>query len=227
MRELQLRILSACILIPIGVGSAYYGGLILGGVLSILALTMIIEWQGMMHGMKLGKSGDLPLKLGLWSFGLVYVIAPMIAFYFIRQSDQGLWRSLLVLVAVWTTDIAAYLAGRGFGGPKVSPKHSPAKTWSGSLGAMLCAGLAGAALANFVNADRLFWGGAAIMLSVIAQLGDLFESRLKRYFGVKDSGRLIPGHGGMMDRLDALMAASVFAAIVIWLSGNALPPLGP
>ena len=113
---------------------------------------------------------------------------------------------------VWGTDVAAYFAGRLVGGPKLWPSVSPGKTWSGAI----AGAFAGAALGLLLSAwasriDRLFWLGLAA--AIVSELGDLFESAFKRRFGVKDSSRLIPGHGGLMDRLDAFIAASAFAGL--------------
>src|SRR5262245_19675597 len=128
-----------------------------------------------------------------------------------------------LLTIVWATYIAAYFAGRGFGGPLLSPKDSPNKTWTGAIGALVCAGLAGAAVARIGGGDFWYWVWASLFLSVVAQAGDLLESRFKRLYGVKDTFGIVPGHGGILDRLDALMAASVFAALVL----RFLPVLAP
>jgi phosphatidate cytidylyltransferase len=139
----------------------------------------------------------------------------------------GLVGVLWMFAVVWTTDIAAYFAGRRFGGPKLWPQVSPKKTWSGFAGGLLAGTLAGVAVP--VVARGWGWsppiGLPAIALlsalgSVVGQLGDLGESALKRHFGVKDSGRLIPGHGGVMDRLDAfwavaLLVGAVMAALIV------------
>ena len=116
---------------------------------------------------------------------------------------------------VWATDIAAYFVGRAVGGPKLAPRLSPNKTWSGSIG-----GLAGAVLAAVLVVQFSGVGGflsaslVAIALSIVAQIGDLFESAIKRRFGAKDAGTLIPGHGGLMDRLDGFVAAAVLACLI-------------
>ncbi len=152
-----------------------------------------------------------------WVFGTVYTSLPFAAFFWVRdQAPGGEMLAIGLLVVVWTTDIAAYFAGRGFGGPLLSPLDSPNKTWTGAIGALICACLAGAAVARAIQAPVEFWVVASIVISVVAQSGDLLESRLKRKFGVKDTSGFIPGHGGVLDRLDALMAASAVTAIVLW-----------
>jgi phosphatidate cytidylyltransferase len=115
---------------------------------------------------------------------------------------------------VWATDTFAYFAGRMFGGPKLAPVLSPKKTWSGLIG-----GMVGAAIVSSVYAATWFpsWIALAVVaaaLAVVAQIGDIFESALKRNYGVKDSGYLIPGHGGVLDRVDGLVAVAAVAAIV-------------
>jgi len=116
---------------------------------------------------------------------------------------------------VWGTDIAAYFTGRAIGGPKLAPRISPGKTWSGAVGGAVIAMIAGTALIYVVEGAFL-WPVAflALILSIISQSGDLFESYIKRRFGVKDSSHLIPGHGGVMDRVDGLVFASIAAFLV-------------
>jgi phosphatidate cytidylyltransferase len=117
---------------------------------------------------------------------------------------------------VWATDIGAYFAGRSFGGPKVAPKISPNKTWSGLIGGMVGALLLGGALCSYADLP-LHLALASPALAVIAQAGDFFESWMKRRAGVKDSGALIPGHGGVLDRLDGVVTALPVAALLVGL----------
>jgi phosphatidate cytidylyltransferase len=126
---------------------------------------------------------------------------------------------MYVLITVWATDIGAYVTGRVIGGPKLAPSISPNKTWAGLLGGMLCA-----ALCSYVFIVHLAEAGTpsgaliaavfALLLALVAQIGDLFESAVKRHTGVKDSGSLIPGHGGILDRIDGLVFAAILAALV-------------
>lgn len=137
------------------------------------------------------------------------------------EEQNGFLAILFVFAVVWTTDIVAYFVGRAVGGPKLMPQVSPKKTWSGALG-----GVAGAVLVAIVFARAAGLPGVvavallAILLSVIAQAGDLFESFLKRKFGAKDSGHLIPGHGGLMDRLDGFVTAVTVAALIGLVRGG-------
>ena len=148
--------------------------------------------------------------------GIPYVGLAGIALIWLRR-DGGIGRSnvLFVVLVVWASDIGAYLLGKLFGGPKLAPKISPGKTWAGAAGGLLGAigvGLGTARLLQGSGADLLHAALVAAGLGVVAQAGDLFESGIKRRFGVKDSGRLIPGHGGLLDRLDGVLAAAPAAA---------------
>ncbi len=148
--------------------------------------------------------------------GVPYAGAMALAPIVLRSDAEfGFLAMIFVFAVVWATDIAAYFVGRAVGGPKLAPRLSPNKTWSGSIG-----GLAGAVLAAVLV---VYFGGAggipaaivvALALSTVAQIGDLAESALKRRFGVKDASSLIPGHGGLMDRLDGFVAAAVLACLI-------------
>ena len=160
------------------------------------------------------------------AFGAIYTSLPFGCFVWIRELDpHGQLLLIAVLVIVWMTDIGAYFAGRGFGGPLLSPKDSPNKTWTGAIGALVCAGLAGAAIARAGGGDFSHWLLFGLALSVVAQTGDLLESRFKRLYGVKDTSGFIPGHGGVLDRLDGLMAATVGAALIARLLPAMVPTL--
>jgi phosphatidate cytidylyltransferase len=123
---------------------------------------------------------------------------------------------------VWATDIGAYAAGRTIGGAKLAPRISPNKTWAGLAGGVLSAGLVGLGVAIWFVKDPhpLALAGLSAALAVLAQLGDLGESSLKRHFGVKDSGRLIPGHGGVLDRCDGLLSTAPAVALLCWFAGG-------
>ncbi|MFC0207056.1 phosphatidate cytidylyltransferase [Chelativorans intermedius] len=162
--------------------------------------------------------------------GIAYAGLPALALAFLRGAHMaGLIAILYLFAVVWATDIGAYFAGRALGGPKLAPSISPGKTWSGAAGGALSAVAAGAAVAWFSPAG-LAPGPAgllALLLSAVSQAGDLFESALKRRHGVKDSGSLIPGHGGVMDRVDGLVAAAVLLyALGALSSGLETPAAG-
>lgn len=159
--------------------------------------------------------------------GVIYLSWTFISFVWLSRPDlfgyQGIFWLLFV---VWATDIGAYAAGRSIGGPKLAPRFSPNKTWSGLLGGAFSAAVVSAAAGAWVFSggdpaylapawSYLVFAGAA--LAVVAQIGDLFESHLKRQFDAKDSSHIIPGHGGVLDRIDGLLAASLACAAAVWL----------
>ena len=158
-----------------------------------------------------------------WSAaGFLYAAAAEVAAILVRlHPDHGFAALFFVLLVVWAADIGGYFAGRGIGGPKLWPRVSPKKTWAGAIGgfagSLAVAGVFAAAGAG--KTGPLLALGA--FLSVTSQLGDLFESAVKRRFGVKDSSHIIPGHGGLMDRLDGFVAAIVVAAILGFLRSGA------
>jgi len=153
--------------------------------------------------------------------GFLYATAAFLGAIIVRADvAYGFVALVFVLLVVWAADIGGYFAGRGIGGPKLWPRVSPKKTWSGAIGGLLAslAIAAGFAAAGQGALVTLLVLGA--VLSVVSQLGDLFESAIKRQFGVKDSSHIIPGHGGLMDRLDGFIAAIAFAALVGALRGG-------
>jgi phosphatidate cytidylyltransferase len=133
---------------------------------------------------------------------------------------EGFVALTLILLVVWVTDIGGYFAGRNVGGPKLWPRVSPNKTWAGAIGGFVGSLMVATIFAafGFGKVWPMLLVGAA--LSIASQLGDLFESAVKRHFGVKDSSHIIPGHGGLMDRLDGFIAAIVLAAIFGLLRGG-------
>jgi phosphatidate cytidylyltransferase len=171
----------------------------------------------------LGVASLAPAKRRTWiAAGVPYAGALGVAPIVLRSdNEEGLLAVIFLFAVVWTTDIAAYFAGRAIGGPKLMPRVSPNKTWSGAIGGTLAAVVVALALAKVTALTGLFAiAMLAVILSICAQGGDLFESFLKRRFGAKDSGHLIPGHGGLMDRLDGFVTASVVAALIGLLRGG-------
>jgi phosphatidate cytidylyltransferase len=204
----MLRVFSAIVLAPLALGTAYFGGWSFALFWGVAALAVAWEWIALVSG-------------PLWIVGgVVYAATLWLAPVTLRgDAAAGLQVIVLLFAVVWTTDILGYFAGRAFGGPKLWPAVSPKKTWSGAF-----AGTVGAMLVAFLLAPMLQVGNAivliALVLSVVAQLGDLFESWVKRRFGAKDAGQLIPGHGGVMDRLDGFWAAALVGALIGTLRGG-------
>lgn len=152
--------------------------------------------------------------------GLSWAGLPAIALIWMRAEPHGLWLVLWTMALVWATDIFAYFSGRAVGGPKIWPAISPSKTWAGLMG-----GMAAAAAFSVFFARQTGWGDplwlvalAAAGLAIVAQAGDFFESWLKRRAGVKDSGNLLPGHGGVMDRIDGLVPVAIVVATGVALA---------
>lgn len=148
--------------------------------------------------------------------GIVYVGVAAIATVWLRlRGPAGLGNMLFVILIVWASDSGAYLFGRLVGGPKLAPRISPSKTWAGAVGGLAFAVLAGLLVAvGFVGAPSPLVALVSIALGTASQGGDLLESAIKRHFGAKHSGTLIPGHGGLLDRLDGVLAAAPVAGIL-------------
>lgn len=207
---------------------ALYAVLCGGAVGATLAGTQGLEFAALASLIAAGLAAGIGRLTGAsvasLAFGAIYVSLPFGAFVWIRQFDpHGRLYLFAILAIVWATDIAAYFAGRGFGGPLLSPKDSPNKTWTGAIGAVVCACLAGAAVSRAFGGSLAHWLVFSLLLSVVAQAGDLLESRFKRLYGVKDTSGFVPGHGGVLDRLDALMAAVVVSAFLMRLLPFAAP----
>jgi len=180
------------IMAPIAAGPGFLAfGLVLGAMFFIAAAT----------------------RNGMLGAGAVYVGLPVLALLVLRDADQGLLLAFWAMALVWACDIGAYFAGRTIGGPKLMPQVSPNKTWAGLLGGVAGAGLFAAILTLWGLDWRL--AAATPLLAVLAQAGDLYESWLKRRAGVKDSGHLLPGHGGVLDRLDGLVPVAPVAALLV------------
>ena len=195
---------------------AIIAGLVIFG-FDELALPVLIGSTviGIAYALLLKKSGWLP-------GGIVYSGLTAISLAAIRgDGGDGFAAMVFIFAVVWATDILAYFIGRAIGGPKLAPPISPGKTWSGAIGGAISAVIAGTLVhMAFFPLNGLWVPTIALVLSVFSQVGDLFESFIKRRFGVKDSSRLIPGHGGVMDRVDGLVFAC-FAAFLIAIVLNA------
>ncbi len=190
-----------------GVGQFYNALAVLGAALAAIAAA------------EAAKGGRQPI----WrAAGIVYAGVVLLAPAVLRADrDFGLVAILFLFAVVWSTDVFGYFVGRAIGGPRLAPPVSPNKTWSGACGGVLGAVVAGVAVVSVAGGVPLLpAAGVALVLSVASQGGDLFESAVKRRFGVKDAGHVIPGHGGLMDRLDGFIAASGVAALVGVMRGG-------
>ena len=167
-------------------------------------------------------------QAGAWALaGLFYVALPASSLVWLRSDPTfGLVAILYVLAVAWTTDTASYIGGRSLGGPKLAPRISPKKTWSGFFAGVLAAAAVGYAFALYLGGTSP-WVLALVSvgLALACQMGDLLESAVKRHFGVKDMSQLIPGHGGLFDRIDSLVLAAVVAALIA-LRNPAAPGAG-
>jgi phosphatidate cytidylyltransferase len=167
------------------------------------------------------SSGRLLKPAVLVPTGYVVVGGAWLALVALVGRDGGAWIILWLFIVVWSTDIGAYFCGRRFGRRKLAPQVSPGKTWEGAFGGVVLATAIGAALGLQVPAlaqhspNALYWVSGALFVAVISVFGDLFESALKRTSGMKDSGSLFPGHGGMLDRIDSLLATLPCVAFVV------------
>jgi phosphatidate cytidylyltransferase len=203
-------------------GSDRRSALMIGGASLVLALALVVADHPLAAVIvlaisTLGAAALAPAERRTWvAGGIPYAGAIGVAPIMLRSdTEHGFWAVMLLFAVVWTTDIAAYFAGRAVGGPKLMPHVSPNKTWSGAVGGLAAAVVVAVAVAKVADLPGLLAiAMLAVVLSVLAQAGDLFESFLKRKFGAKESSHLIPGHGGLMDRLDGFVAASVAAALI-------------
>jgi phosphatidate cytidylyltransferase len=185
--------------------------------LAVLFVGFLATWAGAR------RMGDrLTQPAGRLAAGVLYIGLAGIALIELRHdTDAGMANVFFLFLVVWASDIGAYMAGRSFGGPKLAPSVSPNKTWSGAGGGLAAAILVGIAVAlPFTpGASPLAIAVAALVIGIAAQAGDLLESAIKRHFRVKDTSSLIPGHGGLLDRLDGVLAAAPVAAVISFALG--------
>lgn len=188
--------------------------------LMLLGFAPVPVFSGLAIAAALAAVSGMVAGRGLWAaWGILYAGVPAATLVFLRgNAPEGLWVIVFLFAIVWGTDTIAYFTGRALGGPKLAPSISPGKTWSGAIGGALGGVIASLIVAWFAwqGVDLLRVAVVAILLSIASQVGDLFESAIKRRHGVKDSGNLIPGHGGVMDRVDGLVAAAVLL-FVLWI----------
>lgn len=217
--DLGIRTISGVLMMSVAIAAIWYGGYAFMALVILVGLGVYWEFSKLVLGFT-----NNPAALVLWLLGgLIYVGLACFTLLLFSSPFLGATPAILLIASVIGTDVGAYFVGRTVGGPKIAPKISPSKTWSGLFGGMIGAAIAVA----------LFWvpgidasnpnatiGGAMLksvatgsIIAIVAQSGDFFESWMKRRAGVKDSGRLIPGHGGLFDRTDGLIAVAFAAGL--------------
>jgi phosphatidate cytidylyltransferase len=228
--DLGVRTLSAIVMVVVAGGSLWLGGWVWVGFVLLVSLGVLWEWRGLIVGITRS-----PVRRGLGNAaGLIYVggaavfLSALRTQYFSNNPSNmhsmGMWQTLVLLLVVIGVDVGAYFTGRTIGGPKIAPSISPSKTWSGLFGGMLGAGLVlivwqwvyvtflercdYPGICDITSATVGVTVIMGILAAVVAQAGDFLESWMKRKAGVKDSGNMIPGHGGLLDRIDGLLAVT-------------------
>ena len=209
--DLLPRVVSAVVLVGIAAAELWFGGWAFALLLALGRGLVLREWVALVRKMALRA----PLRAMLMAFGPLAIAGAIGGLWVIRE-ELGFTAALWVFAMVWATDIGAYFAGRAFGGARLAPKISPSKTWSGLIGGMIAALVVGATLGDRAGIEGVpLWIGAPI--GVLAQLGDLCQSWMKRQAGVKDSGRIIPGHGGVFDRVDGLLPVAILLGVLAFV----------
>ena len=203
MSELTVRTVTGVALIAAALVASAVGGMAFAVGVAAVSTVIYYEWSRIVRGW----------GAGWWIGGFIYALLPALALLWVRERDsQGLELLLWVFMVTWATDIGAYFAGRAWGKARLAPAISPNKTWAGLYGGVAAAALTGGAWAMFTGLGKPLLL-LAPLFAVAAQAGDLFESWMKRRAGIKDSGNWLPGHGGLLDRLDGLVPVAVLTAI--------------
>jgi phosphatidate cytidylyltransferase len=206
--DLLPRIASGIVLVAICAADLWIGGWAFALLLAIGGALVFAEWRGLVRKMGLASTASFLFM----ALGLVATLGTIGGLWVVRD-QLGFTAALWVFAMVWATDIGAYFAGRAFGGARLAPAISPNKTWSGLIGGMAAALVVGASLGDRAGIEGVpLWIGAP--LGLLAQLGDLFQSWMKRRAGVKDSGHIIPGHGGVFDRVDGLIPVAILLGLL-------------
>lgn len=212
--NLTQRIVSSIILAPAVIYMIIIGGVAFQAMILVMAILMAFEWN---HMTSTGKPDRW------YAIGIFYILMPSLSLIWIRSRADGMFEIFWLLAIVWSTDIGGYFAGRFIGGPKLAPSISPKKTWSGLVGGVI--------LALFVTNMLIIYTNAAeakqmlivsFVLSIYSVIGDLIESWIKRRFDVKDSGNIIPGHGGILDRVDGIVTTAPKLALFLLYEGASL-----
>ncbi len=212
--ELLARLLSALVLVPIVLLIVYAGGIYFQVLILFTCILMSLEWSRLVR-----SSNDTLMSKITWDvFGFFYCTLPCLSLLFIRDLPNGFEVMLWLILSVWATDTGAYFVGVNLRGPKILPSISPKKTWSGLVGGIISSALVGYIFHTNNPTYHINYFYIGFLIAVVSQFGDFLESAVKRNFNVKDSGNLIPGHGGILDRVDGVVTTAIFIAILEVLS---------
>ena len=206
--NLKKRIVSSLVLIPLAIYAFYFSKDLFMFLAIAVTILMAFEW------FQLTQSATNKRKWHL--IGFFYILVPIWSILKLRDIDPNI--ILWMFFIIWSTDIFAYFAGKNLGGPKLAPKISPNKTWSGMIFGILASMIIGFISSFiFVAGNVAFFVVVSGILAIIEQLSDLLESKFKRIFGVKDSGDIIPGHGGVLDRLDGVILLAPVILVLVFI----------
>jgi phosphatidate cytidylyltransferase len=208
--ELRKRIVISVILIPLAIVIIYSPQQIFDVSMIVNAILMGFEW------VIITKDSENPEKWNL--IGLLYILSPCVSLIYLKGRSSNL--VMYVMLICWVTDTAGFFIGKMFGGPKLAPTISPKKTWSGLIGGVVASMLLGVLFSFAFKSDVKCFMFLSGFLAVVEAMGDLLESKIKRTFSVKDSGTLIPGHGGILDRIDGLTLLAPLVALLVLFSNN-------
>lgn len=225
--DLGGRTASAVVMLVLAGVALWAGGWFWTAFVALVALGVLWEWHLMAKAITASSARCVLLLIG----GAVYVGVAGFALWHFRNapdlSHNGIWLVLGLVLPVIATDVGAYFAGRAIGGPKIAPSISPSKTWAGLGGGMIASGAVSAGLYVAVRSTSelgpsniLALVGLGMVIAVVAQAGDFLESWMKRRAGMKDSGKLIPGHGGLFDRVDGLLAVAFIVGALVLVAGR-------
>lgn len=215
--DLRVRTVSAVVMIGVAGIAIWVGGHVFNAFAVLLGVAVLFEWTGLTQRFARSTMARILWVLG----GLAYVSVAIFALGYMNGAEQRLLWLFAAIGLVVATDIGAYFVGRTLGGPKIAPRISPSKTWAGLFGGMAASALLALGLLYFNAKDGipvlfvLAHIAVAALIAVVAQVGDFFESWMKRRAGVKDSSALIPGHGGVLDRVDGLLAVLFIVGLFV------------
>jgi len=207
------RIVTSLVLFPIAIYAIFFSQSLFNLLFVAIAILMSWEWGN------ITKTAQDKDKKKWQIIGFFYILIPVYSVIQIRTIDVDILFWMFAII--WTTDIFAFFSGKTFGGPKLAPSISPNKTWSGLAGGIISSVVIGLVCSSLFKGSPIFFMIASMSLSILEQISDLIESKIKRIFGVKDSGNVIPGHGGVLDRLDGIvLVAPVILLLITIMPGQ-------